>query len=113
MTALVFTVLADAVAYGAAVDTKLGYPKPGTDIGGGFHAPPAQSVTLRYGEARQHPTLQQWAYPDNPTQPGPFVAAKDQVPVPATATETALDATWFPAPAVAVAISDVGAEVKP
>ena len=31
-----------------AVDVSLGYPKPGVDVGGGVHAPPAQTVTTTY-----------------------------------------------------------------
>lgn len=32
----------------SAVDSALGYPKPGIDVGGGIHAPPEQSVTQTY-----------------------------------------------------------------
>lgn len=101
MMALVFTVQADANGYSAAVDAKLGYPKPGVDIGGGIHVPPAQSVTVRYGNVFPHPTLPQWMYPDNPTQPSVEPNVTKQVPVPVTASEQTIDATWFPT-AVAV-----------
>lgn len=35
-------------ALAAMVDKLLGYPKPGTDIASGVHAPPEQSMTLRH-----------------------------------------------------------------
>jgi hypothetical protein len=43
-----FTLQASAQALVAPVDTALGYPKAGVDVGAGRHAPPAQSRTQTY-----------------------------------------------------------------
>ena len=54
----------NAVAFGAAVDSALGYPREGVNVGAGVHAPEALSVTSSfYGPPRKHPTLEQWAFP--------------------------------------------------
>lgn len=37
----------EATKASADMAAALGYPKPGRDIGGGIHAPPEQSATLR------------------------------------------------------------------
>lgn len=94
--ALVFTVQKDANDYAAAVDSKYGYPKPGKDIGGGVHAPPAQSVTTSHAAVTKHPTLALWSYPDS--TPSDTSASKPvaDVPLPGTATKQSLDATWTP-----------------
>lgn len=91
MTAIVCLAQSDADTYSAAIDAKLGYPKPGVDIGGGIHVPPAQSVTVRYGLVQKHPTLAQWAYPDDAAVIGAAIA------LPVGATVQLLDATWTPA----------------
>lgn len=59
----IFSTQSKAIALVAPVDTGLGYPKAGRDIGGGRHVPPAQSVTTTYARPLQHPTLSEWAYP--------------------------------------------------
>lgn len=91
MTAIVCLAQSDADTYSAAVDAKLGYPKPGVNIGGGIHVPPAQSVTTRYADVQKHPTLAQWSYPDDAAVIGAAIA------LPVGATVQALDATWAPA----------------
>lgn len=92
MSAIVFTVKqADADAYSAAIDVKLGYPRNGVDIGAGIHAPQVVSRTLRYGAVLKHPVLAKWAYfPEDATVDAQGVA----LPIGATDNQT-LDATWF------------------
>ena len=53
----VFTTLAPATACQVAVDTKLVFPWPGLDVGGGIHAPPSQSQTTTYAQVTPHPTV--------------------------------------------------------
>lgn len=63
--AYIFTSLAQAQAAVAAMDapTAFGpYPKAGANIGGGIHAPAAQSQTLTYGAIWQNVAATQWAY---------------------------------------------------
>jgi hypothetical protein len=60
MRAIVFTSLALAVAVRNAMNVRAGLPRPGVDIGGGVHAPAAQSVTTRVSAIRRHPTLARW-----------------------------------------------------
>jgi hypothetical protein len=43
-----FALQASAQACAAPVDTALGYPKAGVDVGQGIHVPPAQSRTITY-----------------------------------------------------------------
>lgn len=94
MNAIVFTARGDADSISTAIDTRLGYPKPGVDIGGGVHAPPAQTVTIRYGDVERHPTLALWRYPyDTPVQG----EVGRGLAIPVTGAVSALDATWFPA----------------
>lgn len=50
-------------AIAAELDARLGYPFDGIDIGGGVHAPPEQSRTLRRADVIKHPSLNQWALP--------------------------------------------------
>jgi hypothetical protein len=56
-----FALQASAQALVAPVDTALGYPKAGVDVGSGIHVPPAQSRTQTYAQ----PSLvsAQWWYP--------------------------------------------------
>jgi len=91
MTELVSGVQADLTTLAANVDARLGYPSNGVNIGGGIHAAPAQSRTIRHGQVIRHPTLSQWRYPwDQRVQ--------DEVPrglnIPPSATPTVLDGTW-------------------
>lgn len=85
---------ATAQAWSATVDAAQGYPKAGTDVGGGIHVPPDQSVTQRYGPTYQHPTLSQWAYlADAVTIAALLATAGKPVPI-------ALDVTWVGATAI-------------
>ncbi len=57
------------------VDQALGFPLAGVDVGDGIHAPPEESVTLRYAGLRENPITREWAYPLDATC-RPVVAAK-------------------------------------
>ena len=43
-----FPTLPGAQACQQAVDAAVGYPRPGINVGGGIHAPPAQTTTTTY-----------------------------------------------------------------
>lgn len=88
MTALVSGTQADLVAFSTAIDLRLGLPKAGADIGGGRHAPPALSITLRYGSVDKHPTLSQWRYPEDAVVQGERGRG---LPLPASTTAQAID----------------------
>jgi hypothetical protein len=62
-TALTYATEAEAQARCAELDTALGYPKAGVDIGGGIHAPAELSRTLRHVEPVKHPKRDEWAVP--------------------------------------------------
>ena len=76
--AIVFTAQAQATAYAGSVDSALGYPKAGLDIGPGIHAPPSQSATTHYADVMPNSTLPLWAYPYDAT----VQAEVSAVPVP-------------------------------
>lgn len=63
MKAITSPDLASLEAIQAKLDAELGYPFEGADIGGGIHAPPEQSRTLRRVDIIKHPSLDQWALP--------------------------------------------------
>lgn len=94
---------AQVLATAALVDKSLGYPKPGIDIGGGAHVPPAQSITTTYETPIQHPvTLTLWAYPVDATvnaaATAPSLSTAEQSQLSTTVASAApLDATWTPA----------------
>lgn len=100
MNAIIFLSQAAADTASAAYDARLGYPKPGVDVGGGRHAAPTVSVTIRASDVLKHPTLPQWAYPESDE----VVSARAVVGL-RGGVEQALDTTWFPA--VLLAIADV------
>jgi hypothetical protein len=80
-----------AQAIAGPVNTVIGYPIHGVDIGGGIHCLPSQSDTTHYADVLQHPTLALWAYPADPIVVhivGPNAVTLG-LPAPA-----ALDATW-------------------
>lgn len=110
MTALVCLTLADAQAYQAAVDTKVGYPRDGVDIGAGIHASKAEGRTYHHAAVLPHPTLPQAAYLDNTALGDDTTGGKQAVAKPVGAVVQALDATWTPAVAVG---AEADAEVKP
>jgi hypothetical protein len=87
MSHIIFTSQKEAEAYGAAVDKQMGYPKGGTNVGGGIHAPADQGMTLRYGDVRKHPKDELWSYPD----PG-----LTDLPLPKDAVKSTLDDSWTP-----------------
>jgi hypothetical protein len=93
-SAYVFGSQAAAVECQQAVDTALGMPIAGTDIGGGVHVPADASITVTYAVPLQNPSTGLWAYlADGVTQPllAPSAAVLG-LPAP-----VALDATWYAA----------------
>lgn len=94
MTALVFTVQADADTVSAAMDSRTGpYPKAGVDVGGGVHAPAVAARTVRFGDVVKHPTLNQWRFTLDATVQTEIGKG---MPIPASGSQQALDGTWFP-----------------
>ncbi|NBW08766.1 MAG: hypothetical protein EBR82_12155 [Caulobacteraceae bacterium] len=90
MKAAVFSSLTSALAFASSVDAALGYPEPGTDIGGGQHADGAQAQSTAYSSVIIHPTKALWAY----------VADAVTLPIMDAATAATvvdLDSTWWPA----------------
>jgi hypothetical protein len=92
-TALTYATEQEARARCADLDTALGYPKAGVDIGGGIHAPPELSRTLRHVEPMKHPKRDEWAVPIDE------VAAVKLSPVETLAADV-LAADWAPEPVV-------------
>lgn len=86
---LVFALQADADAHAAAVDTMLGYPRAGVNMGRGPHVRASDSRTSTFAPRIKHPTLSLWAYPYEPT------VRRAGIPAGATHNPT-LDGTWFP-----------------
>ena len=91
--AYTFADLATATTFRNALDVQLGYPKPGIDVGGGVHAPPAQSVTPHYAGVLKHPTLATCAILSDATITPVVTAAANALAV-AVPVSTALDGTW-------------------
>lgn len=96
MTGYVFSLQATALTFRSNVDSLCGYPKPGVDIGGGIHVPPAQSVTVHAHMVLPHPTLAEWAHliSAEVSAVAAQAATASATVLPAV---TTLDATWFPA----------------
>jgi hypothetical protein len=109
MNRVVFPAIALANQFAAAIDAELGYPKTGTNFGGGVHVSPT-FVTQRHGTLIKHPTLNQWAYPDDAV----VVAKRARVPLPPQAESRVLDLVeWFPdGPNVVAGVSDMHASGK-
>lgn len=63
MKAITSTDLATLEATQQKLDSALGYPIDGVDVGGGVHCPPEQSRTLRAVDIVEHPTLKEWMLP--------------------------------------------------
>lgn len=64
MVHFVFDSEETAIRFGEAVDLALGYPKKGTNVGGGIHAPEELTITRSFfGPPRKHPTRDEWAFP--------------------------------------------------
>jgi hypothetical protein len=93
MSYYILAALANLQTGANQVNTAKGYPLAGTDIGGGVHVPPSQSVTTRWAPIWQHPTLTQFAYQADATVVGVVGPNAITLGLPAPA---ALDATWFP-----------------
>lgn len=90
MAHLVFTDQPTVAAFAAAIDADFGYPKDGVRMGGGIHVSRAEGRTTRYAATLRHPTLNRWAYPEDPV----VVGKEARVPVPGGASRQTLDATW-------------------
>jgi hypothetical protein len=92
MNAYVYATQLAAQACGTAVDTSVGYPKAGINVGGGIHVTPP-FVTQTHFVAFKHPTLTEWAYlSDSVTDP----ILQAQAIALALPIATTLDSTWFP-----------------
>jgi hypothetical protein len=72
------------------IDADFGFPINGVRMGGGIHASVAQGRTTRYAPLIKHPTLNRWAFPDDPIIRG----KRPRVPLPGGATSEELDGTW-------------------
>lgn len=98
MKALISSDRGALVAMAADLDADMGFPIDGTDIGGGAHAPPEQSRTLRRVDLRKHPTLDLWALPidgvDKDARIRPALVA-------AVKSSSDLTTDWEPTPATA------------
>lgn len=97
MIAYVFSALASAQPVATAMDQAMSYPLAGTDIGGGVHAPPSQSVTTTYFRILKHPTRTEWAYISDTRVTQKIGANAVALGLPAPQT---LDSTWAMATAV-------------
>lgn len=82
----------DALALQAALDTQLGYPRAGVNVGGGVHVPPAQAVTTHAAVPFKHPVSTLWAVQESP-EISSVVGGPVAIPIGATA-HTSLDGTW-------------------
>lgn len=109
MRALILTSKAEADAHELAMRRRHGIPedgsgKPGVNIGGGIHAPDAESRTYRYAEVIRHPVADEWAVPigaaddveeAKPLDPKGLPKGMAE-PMTATAAVVDLGADWFP-----------------
>lgn len=100
--------LADAVSRELDLRRRHGIPedgsgKPGVNIGGGIHAPDAESRTYRYAEVIKHPVADEWAVPIGAADDVEEAKPLDPKGLPkgmaepmATAAVVDLGADWFP-----------------
>lgn len=87
----------------------LGYPKQGTNVPGGEHAPPDETITELYVAVVQHPGGTPWAcpvdktvdaIPRTPDEMARLTPAEQAELVAALPTQQTLDDSWFPPPVV-------------
>lgn len=106
MKALVFATSADAKAVAAQIDTQMGYPRPGVDVGGGVHVPPTASVTRRYADVMASGDKSQYAVLCDEKLAPVLAAVKGAVKSVAVPdpVEVAMDDTWTVGAAAAVAV---------
>lgn len=102
MKAIVLTDATTATKTASDLDAQYGYPCDGVDVGGGVHAPPALSRTLRYADVLKHPTDAKWAVQIDVKDVGDAKVAA-VVATEKTAPPADLDATWDGATKVASA----------
>lgn len=86
MSHIVFIAQSDAAGYSGQIDTNAGYPKPGVSMGQGRTGP---TQTLRHADVVAHPTLPQWAYPNDPLVQA--IATAKAIPLPLGATVQTID----------------------
>lgn len=82
---IVFASRVVADKFKSDIDTALAYPRSNLVMGGGIHGP--IGATTDYAKLLKHPTLNQWAFPDEPIVRG----KRGSVPVPAGGTQLDLD----------------------
>jgi hypothetical protein len=87
---IVFTDVTAARKFRDDLNTAFGYPRPNVVVRGG--APATTGQTTGYASLLKHPTLNQWAFPDDPLIKG----KRGQVPMPGGSSQVDLDAdsTW-------------------
>lgn len=93
MAHVIFTSLVQANNFSAAINTAIGYPKPGTRIGLHRKTGPV-FITVRHGALEKHPTRNEWAYPDD----APVQSRRAQVPLPPQAESREKTPSWAPGP---------------
>lgn len=87
MNAIVFTTRNAAFTYAASIDTSFGYPRNGVRMRGARNV----GTTTRYQGVLKHPTLNLWAYVEDP-----IVHWKIRsFPVVPPATRQELNASWI------------------
>lgn len=91
MNYVTFQSATTAARFSSDIDSDIGYPRAGTNVGGGMHVTPT-FVTLRYGDVFKHPDRDEWAYLDDAT----VVARRARVPLPPLSQSRTLERDWFP-----------------
>jgi hypothetical protein len=97
--AFVFPSQGAALAVAAIVDAQQGYPKPGVDVGGGIHVPPAQSITTTYAVPTSPDGGATWSYPAD-------AVTTAALATPQAATALAAQAVVLPAPTPVAVVTD-------
>lgn len=100
MTGVVTLTKADALTLQTNLDNRLGYPRNGIDVGGGFHQPISACRSLTSSAPIQNPNTLAWAVPTSPEITAVIGAS---VSLPPGATIQTLDTTWIAAPSLSIA----------
>ena len=82
---VVFNALPAARKFRDDIDADFGYPLPNVVVPAGVPAPRGQ--TTGFASLLKHPTLNQWAYPDEPLVRG----KRGRVPLPGGASQVDID----------------------
>ena len=107
MKAIIFATLADAQAHADKMAANAGMPWPGCDVGGGRHAPPDVTRTLRMIEVTPSKTAETALVLDDAT----VVTSTDAPRALGEATVTVAQdgaVTWGAKTALPIAVADVG-----